>query len=190
MKDQFGNDMNIDRDISDKDKVMVGIFETENEIINVVKQLTEMGYQEDEITVVAKDKEQMEHLDNTTDTKTKTHGGAEKAGTGAVVGGTVGGIAAALPALGLLAIPGIGPFLAMGPIAGILGGVVAGGVAGGLVGGLVQLGVREEDAKEYERQIEQGKILILVENKENWRDQVNTSFSQNNNLVADRSWVR
>jgi hypothetical protein len=191
MMDNFNNDMNRDKDINDQDKVLVGIFETENETINVVKQLKEMGYREDDITVIAKNKEQMEHLDDTTDTKTKTQGdGGEKVGTGAAVGGALGGAAAALPALGLLAIPGIGPFLAAGPIAAIIGGVVAGGVAGGLVGGLVELGVREEDAKEYEHQIEQGKMLVLVENKENWRDDVNTTFRQNNSLVDDRSWNR
>lgn len=180
-----------DHDRSDNDKALVGLFNTENEAINVVKRLKEIGYQEDEITVVAKDDDKMDRLDDATDINTKTEGDAGSSiGTGAAIGGALGGIAAALPALGLLAIPGIGPLLAAGPIAAIVGGVVAGGVAGGLVGGLVELGVREEDAKKYEHQIEQGKILILVENKENYRDDVNNTYRQNNNIINGQNWDR
>ncbi len=176
---------------SDNDKAMVGLFDTEREAINVVKRLKEIGYQEDEITVVAKDKDKMEELDDTMDTNTKTEGDAGASiGTGAVIGGALGGIAAALPALGLLAIPGIGPLLAAGPIAAIVGGVVAGGVAGGLVGGLVELGVSEEEAKKYEDQIKQGKILILVENKENYRDDVYSTYRQNNSINYGQNWER
>ena len=154
------------RDTS-QDKVLVGISENENEANNVIRRLRETGYREDEITVVARDKDQLEHIDDTTDVDTQSQSAGEKVGAGAAVGGTLGGIAAALPFLGLVVIPGIGPLLAAGPIVGILGGVAAGGVAGGLIGGLVQLGVREENAKEYEQHIEQGKILMLVENREN-----------------------
>ena len=145
-----------DRERSDRDEVIVGMFETENETINVVKRLQEIGYHEDEITVVAKDKDQMGYLDDTTDTNTKTQAGAEKIGAGRPSGPIVG-----------------------------MGGGVAGGVAGGLAGGLVALGVREEDAREYEHQIEQGKILILVKNRENLRDDVNTAFRQNKSFIAD-----
>ncbi len=175
------------KDNHDDDKVIVGIFETENQAINVVNRLKEIGYHEDDITVVAKDDDKMERLDDATDINTKTQGDTgAKVGAGAAIGGALGGIAAALPALGLLAVPGIGPLLAAGPIATILAGVVAGGVAGGLVGALVELGVREEDAKEYEQQIEQGKILILVENREDQRNEVHRTFKQNDSIIANR----
>lgn len=186
-RETFRDNDPVNRD-TNKDKVLVGIFDNEDEATNVIRRLREAGYNEDEITVVAKAEEQLEHIDDTTDVDTKTQSGSEMVGAGAAVGGTLGGLAAALPFLGLVAIPGIGPFLAAGPIAGILGGVLAGGVAGGLVGGLVQLGVREEDAKEYEQQIEQGKILILVENRENLRDDVNATYSQyNSSAIGNRS---
>ena len=172
---------------AEKEKVLVGIFETENEAINVIRRLKETGYQENEITVLAKDKKQMEHIDDTTKVDTKTKSDNGKVGTGATVGAVLGGVAAAIPALGLLVIPGIGPLLAAGPVAAILGGVVAGGVAGGLVGVLAQLGVNEEDAKEYENHIEQGKILVLVENKANWREDVQTTFRQNNSINLGRN---
>lgn len=157
---------------NDMHKVLVGIFETVNEANNVISRLREIGYSDDDITVLAKDKEKMDHLE----------GDVDKVGAGAAIGGTIGGIAAAIPALGLLAIPGIGPILAAGPIAVILGGVLAGGVAGGLIGAFAKMGINEEDAKKYEYQLEQGKIIVLVENRENMRDEVYTTYRQNNNF--------
>lgn len=165
---------------ADKDKVLVGIFETENEAIHVINQLKEAGYQEDEITVLAKDKEMMDYIEETTGADIETQRGGGKAGTGATIGAVLGGVAAALPALGLLVIPGVGPFLAAGPIAVILGGVIAGGVAGGLIGALVKLGVNEEDARIFENDIEQGKILVLVEKWENLSEAVQNIFTQSN----------
>lgn len=210
MKDQIGNDGNLNRDSVDNrvekdtvyrdreagirererrdNKALVGIFETENEAINVIKRLKEAGYHEDDITVIAKDKDKMDRVEDETDIDTETKDYAEKVAGGAAVGGTLGGLAAALPALGLLSIPGIGPIMAAGPIAGILGGVISGGVAGGLIGALVKLGVDEEDAKDYEYLIEQGKILILVENREDLRDDAYMAFRQNNTLVGERNW--
>lgn len=166
-----------DRDMTgmernDNDKVLVGIFESVHEANNVIIRLKEIGYREDDITVLAKDKEKMDRLEGDTDNM----------GTGAAIGGTIGGIAAALPALGLLAIPGIGPILAAGPLAVILGGVVAGGVAGGLIGAFTKMGIDEVDAKNYEHQLNEGKIIVLVENRENMRDEVFNTYRQNNNF--------
>lgn len=157
---------------NDNDKVLVGIFETVHEANNVIIRLKEIGYRENDITVLARDKDKLDHLEGDTD----------KMGAGAAIGGTIGGIAAALPALGLLAIPGIGPILAAGPIAVILGGVVAGGVAGGLIGAFTKMGVNEVDAKNYEHQLDQGKIIVLVENRDNMRDEVFNTYRQNNNF--------
>lgn len=170
-----------------KDKVLIGVFDTENDVINVIRELKEKGYSEDEITILAKHKEQMEHIDENTNTDTKSSQNASGAGAGATIGAVLGGLAAAVPALGLLIIPGIGPLLAAGPIVAILGGVVAGGVAGGLLGALVQMGVTEEDAKKYESYIDQGKILVLVENRENLREDVNSTFRANRN-ITDQTW--
>ena len=170
----------------DEDKNLVGIFETENEAISVIRRLKEIGYHEDEITVVAKDKDKMNRIDDEMNIDTKTQGDASGAGTGAVIGGTLGGLAAALPALGLLAIPGVGPILAAGPIVGIIGGIVAGGVAGGLVGALVDMGVNEKDAKEYELQLDQGRVIVLVENRDDLRDDVYTTYNQYNSTIDGR----
>ncbi len=172
-----------DRDLDSQDKVLVGIFESENEAISVIERLREIGYREDDITVIAKDDDKMDRLEDKTDIDTKSMSDSNKVGEGAAVGGVLGGLVAALPALGLLAIPGIGPILAAGPIVGILGGVVAGGVAGGLIGALVEMGVDEEDAEEYKQQIEQGKIVILVENRDDLSHEVYTTYRQNNSLI-------
>lgn len=172
-----------DRDLNSQDKVLVGIFESENQAINVIERLKEIGYREDDITVIAKDKDKMDRLDDKTDVDAKTMGDSDKVGEGAAIGGVLGGLAAALPALGLLAIPGIGPILAAGPIVGIIGGVVAGGVAGGLIGALVEMGVDEEDAEEYKQQIDLGKIVILVENRDDLSHEVYTTYRQNNSII-------
>jgi uncharacterized membrane protein len=175
------------RERRDLDKVLVGVFETENEAIKVIGRLKEIGYREDEITVLAKDKAKMDRIDDETNVDTDAPGDGSGVGTGAAIGGALGGMAALLPALGLLAIPGVGPVLAAGPIVGILGGIVAGGVAGGLVGALVDMGVRKEDAKEYELQLDQGKIIILVENRDNLSDDVYSTYNQNNSTVNSRN---
>jgi hypothetical protein len=80
----------------------------------------------------------------------------------AAVGAGLGGIAGLALGLAGLAIPGVGPFLAAGPIAAALGGALAGGAAGGIIGGLSNIGVPEEYAREYAAQIEQGSTLVSV----------------------------
>jgi hypothetical protein len=83
-------------------------------------------------------------------------GAAAGAGTGAVVGGTIG----LLAGIGSLAIPGLGPFIAVGPIMAALAGIGTGGVVGGLVGALIGMGVPEYEAKRYEGRVKSGQILL------------------------------
>jgi hypothetical protein len=85
-------------------------------------------------------------------------GTATGAGSGAVIGGALGW----LVGVGALAIPGLGPFIAAGPLMAALAGIGAGGVVGGLVGGLVGLGIPEYEAKRYEGRLRQGGILLSV----------------------------
>ena len=86
----------------------------------------------------------------------------EGATTGAVAGGTIGGTVGLLAGIGALAIPGLGPFIAAGPIMAALGGIAAGATAGGVVGALVGLGIPEYEAKTYENRIKAGGYLIAV----------------------------
>ena len=86
----------------------------------------------------------------------------EGATTGAVGGGAVGATVGLLAGIGALAIPGLGPFIAAGPIMAALSGAAAGATAGGVVGGLVGLGIPEYEAKAYEDRIKKGGYLVAV----------------------------
>src|SRR5205085_10018406 len=82
--------------------------------------------------------------------------------TGAVAGGAIGGTLGLLAGIGALAIPGVGPLIAAGPIMATLAGVGTGGVVGGIVGALVGMGIPEYEAKRYEGRIKEGGILLSV----------------------------
>ena len=82
--------------------------------------------------------------------------------TGVATGGTIGGTLGLLAGIGALAIPGVGPFIAAGPIMGALAGLGVGGAVGGLVGALVGMGIPEYEAKRYEGRVQNGGVLLSV----------------------------
>ncbi len=86
----------------------------------------------------------------------------EGTATGAVTGGVIGGALGLLAGIGALAIPGMGPFIAAGPLMAALSGIAAGGITGGIVGALIGLGIPEYEAKLYENRLKDGGILIAV----------------------------
>jgi hypothetical protein len=86
----------------------------------------------------------------------------EGATTGGVSGGVVGGVIGWLVGVGALAIPGLGPFIAAGPIMALLAGVGAGGAVGGLLGAMIGAGIPEYEAKRYEGRVKSGGILLSV----------------------------
>ena len=86
----------------------------------------------------------------------------EGAATGAGTGGVLGGVLGWLAGIGALAIPGIGPFVAAGPIMALLGGAAVGATVGGITGALIGMGIPEYEAKRYESKLKEGKILISV----------------------------
>ena len=86
----------------------------------------------------------------------------EGTATGVAAGGTVGGTLGLLAGIGALAIPGLGPFIAAGPIMGALAGAGVGGAVGGLVGALVGMGIPEYEAKRYEGRVKNGGVLLSV----------------------------
>jgi hypothetical protein len=81
---------------------------------------------------------------------------------GVVTGGIIGGALGLLAGIGALAIPGVGPFLAAGPIMATLAGIGSGGTIGGIIGALVGVGIPEYEAKRYESRLKQGGILVSV----------------------------
>ncbi|WP_028589287.1 general stress protein [Paenibacillus massiliensis] len=159
---------------------IVGVFDTEREASEAIDQLKRQGIHQDEISVLTKDRDDLRAIEEDTGTRAP-----EGVAAGAATGGVLGGVAGLLAGIGALAIPGVGPILAAGPIAATLTGAAVGAGAGGLVGGLVGLGIPEDEAAEYEKFVDQGKILVLVDENGRAEDIYNT-FRDNRSLNTDR----
>lgn len=138
-------------------KAVMGIVDSYGEAETAVSDLIRAGFQRDDLSVLFPD------LQSTRDFAFKKHTKApEGAAAGAGIGGVLGGGIGLLAGIGALAIPGLGPFIAAGPILAALSGAAAGGVVGGLTGTLVGLGIPEVEAKKYEEHARKGRILIAV----------------------------
>jgi len=134
-----------------------GIFRTRAQAENAVDRLVAAGFRTEDISVLLP--ENVGTKDFAAEKNTKAPEGAT---TGAVAGGVVGGTLGLLAGIGALAIPGLGPFIAAGPIMAALAGAGAGGAVGTLVGALVGMGIPEYEAKRYEGRIKEGGILMSV----------------------------
>ncbi|WP_081244016.1 general stress protein [Sporosarcina sp. P33] len=137
---------------------VVGTYDTDREAIAAIKDLKRQGFTADEISIISKNSDEAEYVVEQTDTHA-----ADGAATGAAAGGLLGGIGGVLTGLGALAIPGIGPVIAAGPIVAGITGAAAGAGAGGLAGALIGMGIPDEDAHHYHEHFEQGKILVLLD---------------------------
>src|SRR3954471_21467903 len=144
------------------EKPLVGVYDTANEARQAVEQLKWRGYATEDIAVIGKNEDEVKEINDATGTKT-----GEGLAVGAATGGALGGLVALLTGVGALAIPGIGPLIAAGPIAVTLTGVAVGAGAGGLAGALIGMGIPEEEADRYEGYVKEGKILVVVERHEN-----------------------
>ena len=138
-------------------KAVFGIAKTENQAINIANQLQSAGFSPNDISVLFPDKTGTRDFAHEQHTKAP-EGAATGAGSGAVLGGALGW----LVGIGALAIPGVGPFIAAGPIMAALAGAGAGAAAGGLTGALIGMGIPELEAKQYEGKIRSGNILMSV----------------------------
>ncbi|MNI54923.1 hypothetical protein D3C73_1098450 [compost metagenome] len=98
----------------------------------------------------------------------------------------LGGVTGLLAGIGALAIPGIGPIIAAGPIAAALTGAVVGAGTGGLVGGLIGLGIPEDEAASYDNYVDEGRILVMVDADDARADDVYTIFRNHNSANADK----
>src|SRR5262245_2241971 len=123
----------------------------------IVNRLRDEGFSNNDISALFPDKEGTRDFAHEKGTKAP-EGAMAGAGGGAVVGGALGWLAG----IGALAIPGLGPFIAAGPIMAALAGAGAGGAVGGLVGALVGMGIPEYEAKRYEGRVKSGGILLSV----------------------------
>jgi len=140
-----------------KNTAVYGIYTTRSSVEVAVDTLRSEGFRNTDISVLFPENEGTKDFAHTKATKAP-EGAATGAGTGAVVGGALGW----LVGIGSLAIPGVGPFIAAGPIMAALAGAGVGGAVGGIAGGLVGMGIPEYEAKRYEGRIKKGGILLSV----------------------------
>src|ERR687883_1047328 len=140
-----------------KNTAVFGIYPTYGAVDGAVESLRASGFRSTDISVLFPENvgtKDFAHEKGTKAPEGATAGGA----TGAIVGGALGWLAG----IGALAIPGLGPFIAAGPIVAALAGAGAGGAVGGLLGALVGMGIPEYEAKRYEGRIRSGGILMSV----------------------------
>lgn len=137
-------------------KIALGIFDTRDTAEQAVQELRNKGFDK-EISVVTRDEGQNQKGE-TGDPGLQMGGDSDTAVEGVTYGGTLGGLAGLAAGAGALVIPGIGPLLAIGPIAGVLSGAVTGGLAGGLI----DWGIPAEESRHFEEDIKQGKTLVAV----------------------------
>ncbi len=136
--------------------LVTGLFDNESAAENAVAQLKQLGYGQNEISIIMKDRGAAQELA----ADTGSHA-MEGVGTGAAIGGTIGAVLAGLLAVGSVTIPGVG-LLAAGPLAAMLAGAGAGGLAGSLLGWLVGAGVPHDVAPYYERGLSEGGVVVAV----------------------------
>jgi len=140
-----------------KNTAAYGIFSDHATAEIAVDQLIRGGFSNDDVSVLMSDIGVSK--DFVAEKRTKA---PEGTATGAGVGGIVGGTLGLLAGFGALAIPGVGPLIAAGPIMSALAGVGVGGAVGGLVGALVGMGIPEYEAQQYEGRVKEGGILVSV----------------------------
>src|SRR5512132_3768536 len=133
------------------------LSDNESQTERIVQDLKAAGFSNNDISVLFPDKSGTKDFAHEQHTKAP-EGAATGAGTGGVLGGALGW----LVGIGALAIPGLGPFIAAGPIMAALSGAAAGAALGGVTGALIGLGIPEYEAKRYEGKIKEGNILISV----------------------------
>jgi len=138
-------------------KSVICIAQTENQAETIINRLKEAGVSESDVSVLLPDRSETRDFAHEHHTKAP-----EGTTIGVSAGGVTGGILGWLAGIGSLAIPGVGPFIAAGPIMAALGGAAVGATIGGIGGALIGLGIPEYEAKQYETKIMAGNILISV----------------------------
>ncbi len=140
-----------------KNKTVVGILNDDGQAERLVSALKAGGFASDDISALFPDKGGSRDFAHEHSTKAP-EGAVAGVGGGGVVGGTIG----LLAGIGALAIPGLGPFIAAGPLLAALSGAAAGAAVGGITGAIVGLGIPELEAKAYEGKLREGNILLAV----------------------------
>ena len=142
---------------NNKKTAVFGLYPSVERAERAVDQLVDAGFSNADVSVLMADTQGSKDFAHEKQTKAP-----EGTTTGVAAGGTIGGTLGLLAGIGALAIPGVGPFIAAGPIMGALAGLGVGGAVGGLVGALVGMGIPEYEAKRYEGRITSGGVLLSV----------------------------
>lgn len=143
--------------MTSKNTAVFGIYKSAEHAERAVNTLIGAGYASSTISVLLPDARSTRDFAHEKDTKAP-----EGATAGVTAGGVVGGTLGVLVGIGTLAIPGVGPLIAAGPIMAGLAGLGVGGAVGGLVGALIGMGIPEYEAKRYEGQVKEGGTLLSV----------------------------
>jgi hypothetical protein len=143
--------------MSEKKTAVFGIYQNQKQATRTIDDLLAAGFSSDDVSVLLPDVRGTKDFAHDKGTKAP-----EGAAAGVTTGGVVGGTLGLLAGIGVLAIPGIGPFIAAGPIMAALAGLGVGGAVGGVIGALVGMGIPEYEAKRYEGHIKAGGILLSV----------------------------
>ena len=165
-------------DYSDR-PLMTGTYRDYNQADRAYADLRDRGYTDEDIHVIMSEDTKKHYYDRGVDQVEIEEGSKamEGAGTGAAVGGTAGGVIGAIAGVGgAVLIPGLGAIA--GPLAGALAGAGAGGAAGSLVGALVGAGIPEETAHEYQRDVENGGVVMGVHPRDDDRDYVRSRYDE------------
>src|SRR5437016_14396243 len=140
-----------------KNTAVFGIYRDRQQTERAVDALRAAGFRNSDVSVLLPDNVGTKDFAHEKNTKLP-----EGAATGGASGAALGGALGWLAGIGALAIPGVGPFIAAGPIMGALAGIGAGAAAGGIIGALVGMGIPEYEAKRYEGRVKNGGILVSV----------------------------
>ncbi|HKM39310.1 MAG TPA: general stress protein [bacterium] len=140
-------------------KTVIGVFSREDSAKHAVQELRASGFGTNEISIIARDRQ--------SDSGEATMSEDGNLTTGVTTGGILGGIAGLAAGVGALAVPGIGPLVAAGPLTGIISGAATGGIAGGLV----DWGIPTDRSDFYEGKVREGRILTTIRTEEHKVDE-------------------
>lgn len=143
--------------VAGKNTAVFGIYPSRTAAEEAVDRLLGQGFRNEDISVLLQDNVGTKDFAHEKHTKAP-----EGTAAGVVAGGLIGGTLGALLSIGVLAIPGVGPLIAAGPVIAALTGIGSGGIVGGLLGALVGMGIPEYEAKRYEGRIKEGGVLLSV----------------------------
>lgn len=169
-------------------RLVGGVFDHQDNVVKSIEALKVLGYEKEDISVFAKSKEDVKEIEANTDVDITREGGhkgknsGKGLGVGAGTGGVLGGIAGIIAEIGLLTIPGIGVIVAAGPIATTLSGAAIGAGGGSIIGALTGAGISEDEAKQYEKYLKEGHILLMVEVDETREKTVQDTFADHHTL--------